>query len=62
MPRRSSGGRFRRRTRRSRPISISKDEPLRSMTLSQLQNIAKRRGIPFGGLTKDQLYRKIQRY
>ena len=57
-----------RRTRRS----ISREpevEPVRpvshastSMSLGQLQLMAKSLGIPFGGLTKAQLVRKINNY
>jgi hypothetical protein len=54
-------GGFRRRTRKSK-IIITKRRPSRSMTLTELQKIAKKRGIPFGGLSKEQLIRKMEKY
>jgi len=33
-----------------------------NMSLTELQNLAKSRGIPFGGLTKGRLVRKINMY
>jgi len=33
-----------------------------SMSLTQLQQLAKSRGIPFGGLSKTKLIRKINTY
>jgi hypothetical protein len=41
---------------------IKREKKLDTMTLSELQSVAKREGIPFGGLTKKQLYGKIKRY
>ena len=33
-----------------------------SMSMTDLQHIAKSKGIPFGGLTKQQLIKKINNY
>lgn len=44
---------------------ISRQRPQRanaSMNMTELQVIAKSRGIPFGGLTKTKLIRKINNY
>jgi hypothetical protein len=53
-----------RRTRSRRSIksknSHTSGPPEKSLT--ELQNIAKRMGIPFGGLSKLKLIRKIKRY
>lgn len=51
---------LRKSTRRKRHTKLEK--PMSTMTLTELQMIAKRDGIPFGGLTKKQLYGKIKRY
>ncbi len=45
----------RRRTRKSHKAAAT-------MTMTELQFIAKSRGIPFGGLTKSKLIKKINDY
>lgn len=46
----------RRRTRKSHKAAAA------TMTMTELQFIAKSRGIPFGGLTKSKLIKKINDY
>ena len=49
------------RSKRSTELKhFSKAKP--SMNLTELQYLAKSRGIPFGGLTKTKLIRKINNY
>lgn len=53
-----------------KPLSRRKDYPTRrrvsrasaNMSITDLQFLAKSRGIPFGGLTKSKLIRKINNY
>lgn len=74
MPRKNTR-RSRRSTRRSRKSdtgaqvvrrsSLGRNSPKRAksdMTMLDLQRLARSRGIPFGGLRKTQLIRKINSY
>ena len=62
---------------RSRKISLPKTAAIRSrkskahrkmsradsnMSLTELQNMAKSKGVPFGGLTRSRLVKKINHY
>lgn len=38
------------------------DRPLSAMSLTDLQMMAKAKGIPFGGLSKSMIVKKLQRY
>lgn len=55
------------RTRRSVPAPpvplrrFSRADPAK-MSMTELQNMAKSRGVPFGGLTKAGLAKKINKY
>ncbi len=76
--RRSAGSRRSRKSRRkSNKMSLPRTATVKSrksierrrvsrahasMSLTQLQMLAKSRGIPFGGLTHDKLIRKINNY
>lgn len=44
-------------TKKSRPKKVTKN-----MTLTELQIIARRKGIQFAGLKKDELYRELINY
>lgn len=48
--------------RRSRRQSKSSERATSNMSLTQLQRMAKSRGIPFGGLRRTQLVRRINSY
>lgn len=58
----SSTHRRSRRSRRSRSSSMGNDRASGSMSLVQLQKMARSKGIPFVGLRKTQLVRKINEY
>ncbi len=66
-----------RSARRSKKISLPKTATIRSrkskshrkaskadsnMSLTELQNMAKSKGVPFGGLTRSRLIKKINHY
>lgn len=46
----------------ARKYTIGPAEVNMNMSLSDLQDIAKSKGIPFGGLSKSKLIRKINNY
>jgi hypothetical protein len=43
-------------------VDVKEDYAQLTMSLSTLQDMAKSRGIPFGGLTKSKLVRKLNTY